>query len=437
MLVVDVTGGPGDGGNPLTMCAWVRLVSRVGGFGAVLAYEDSFFNVAPGFIFTNLDDQIYFTPSPGTNIPMVADPFSWCFIAINWDGSANATAMALDSDGRWTQVDHASAGANVPPFVFIGGETIGGGSTTPDADLLYRGVHVWKERKTPEFIRQQSSQLAPISEVNLWSTTYFYDLSTAQLGQSMVGRSWDAGIVTTWTVSNPQKVDAGDGVTPFSITFTGAIAQGDCLVAYLGSTGNVTPPTGFGTFDDTSGNNWRIVDARQTADESTTTWILVAENVAAAAPGANVATWTPVGMNSTSVFGAACEIHSSAGRPVFDVSDGAIGDDAAPTASHIATSPNGLQIGACAQAAGIAGAPGVGTSGYTQQEQMTNADALLASLPALSTHATTAGFVTGGGIGAQWTAQIVVFKALAAGWTTSPDEPPRPSTRSEPWEVGS
>lgn len=183
------------------MCAWVRLVSRVGGFGAVLAYQDSLFNVAPGFIFTNADDRIYYTPAPGTNIPMVADPSRWCFIAITWDGFAACTAMALDADGLWTQDDAPSAGANVPPTVFIGGETIGGGAVFPDADLLYRGVHLWKERKTTAFIRQQASQLAPISENNLWSTTYFYDLSIEQLGQSMVGHPWNTSAGGGWTTS--------------------------------------------------------------------------------------------------------------------------------------------------------------------------------------------------------------------------------------------
>lgn len=200
-LQVPVTGGPGDAGAPLTMCAWVKLVSRVGGFGCVLVYQDSLFNVSPGIIFTNLDDQLYFTPAPGTNIPIVADPTRWCFVAINWDGGANATAMGLDADGRWTQVDHACAGANVPPTVFIGGQTIGGGGVAPDADLLYRGVHLWKERKSPQFIRQQASQLAPIAEANLWSTTYFYDLSTKQLGQSMVGHPWNTSAGGGWKTS--------------------------------------------------------------------------------------------------------------------------------------------------------------------------------------------------------------------------------------------
>lgn len=201
-LQVPVTGGPGDASAPLTMCAWVKIAARVGGFGAVLAYEDSYFNVAPGIILTNIDDGLYFTPSPGTNIPVVADALdAWSFVGITWDGGTVATAVGLDRDGVWIESTRPCAGANVPPFVFIGGQTIGGGALSPDGDVIYRGVHLWKEQKTTQFLRQQSARIAPIAEVNLWSTTYFYDLSTAQLGQSIVGRPWSDSGGTGWTTS--------------------------------------------------------------------------------------------------------------------------------------------------------------------------------------------------------------------------------------------
>ena len=435
ILQCPVTGGPGNT-LPLTMCAWVKLVSRAGGFGVVLAYQDSLFNVAPGFIFTNLDDQIYFTPGPGINIPIVADPTRWCFIALIWNGVDTCVAMALDANGLWTEQEHNSAGASVPPTIFIGGQTIGGGGVTPDADLLYRGVHVWGEFKDRQFVRQQASQLAPISEDNLWSTTYFYDLSTAQLGQSMVGRSWQPSIATTWTVSNAQLNDPGVGATPISITFTGAIAAGDALVAYFGTTLSNNPPGGVGTLLDSSGNTWVIADRRDTSDGLCTVWIAYAENVAAAAPGANVLTWTPVGMDSAIVFLAACEVNSSFGRPTFDVVAGATGNDAAPTVSATSSVTNSLQIGCCAENA-VPGPPTVGTSPFTAIETAGVADALLASFTDNSVDVTTAGFQTGaGGLPAPWAAQILCFRVLAPSWTTSFDEPPRASTRSEAWEVG-
>lgn len=430
MLLRDCTGGPGDGFNPLSMCCWARIVGRVGAFGAILMYENALVNNAPGFLTTNLDNGLYFTSGPGRNFKIIEDPSRWFFVGLSWPGTGSVcTAVGLDSDGKWTEVQDVSAGVNENPAVFIGGGILNG-VVVPDADVEYRGVHVWQEAKGVEFLRQQSRQLAPYGEGTIFSTTYFYDLSIAQLGQSMVGRPWQNALATVWTVSNSQKVDPGNGVTPLAITFTGAIAQGDSLVAYLGTTGNNVPPAGFGTFVDTSGNAWRIVDTRQTANGLITTWLLVAENVNAALAGANVATWTPVGMNTSFVFGCACEVHCSVGTPAFDVSDGAIGNDGAPTASHIATTPDGLQIGCCANS-GFDGAPDVGTSGYTQLEQCGAADAVLGSLVATSTHATTAGFETGsGGTPQEWTAQIAVFKAAGSAWTTSPDSPPRPSTLS-------
>jgi hypothetical protein len=203
-LQVPVTGGPGDALNPLTMCAWVKIPQRLGGFGCVLGLQDSLFNSAPLFLLTNAGDGLFFSNTPGTNLPIVADPSRWCFIGCTWPNGRPATdavAVGLDSDGLWTEAAGPCAGVNVPPTIFIGGQTIGGGGVTEDADVIYRGVHVWKEAKGVEFLRQQSGQLAPISEVNLWSTTYFYDLSIAQLGQSMVGRSWNTSAGTGWTTS--------------------------------------------------------------------------------------------------------------------------------------------------------------------------------------------------------------------------------------------
>ncbi len=42
----------------------------------------------------------------------------------------------------------------------------------------------------------------------------------------------------TWTISNAQQSDPGNGTTPISVTFTSAIAANDALVAYFGTTGN-------------------------------------------------------------------------------------------------------------------------------------------------------------------------------------------------------
>ena len=215
-LQCPVTGGPGNT-LPLTMCAWVKLVSRVGGFGVVLAYQDSLFNVAPGFIFTNLDDQIYFTPGPGINIPMVADPTRWCFIAIIWPGVGTCVAMTLDADGLWTEQEHDSAGADVPPTIFIGGQTIGGGGVSPDADLLYRGVHVWGELKSRQFVRQQAAQLAPLGMGTLWSTTYQYDLSAAQIGESPVGHPWNEDAGSGWTTSPDEPPRPFTGLEPWDV----------------------------------------------------------------------------------------------------------------------------------------------------------------------------------------------------------------------------
>lgn len=219
-LEVPVTGGPGDAGAPLTMCAWVKVMARAGGFGSVLVYEDSFFNVAPGIILTNLDDGLYFTPAPGTNNKIVDNALGfWSFVGLSWDGSTIATAVGLDHNGVWIENTAASAGANVPPFVFIGGQNIGGGVITPDGDMLYRGVHLWKEKKSTQFLKQQSRQLAPISEVNLWSTLFPYDLSTKQLGLSRVGHPWqDAEVVgpgSTWTTSSDEPPRPSTTGEPF------------------------------------------------------------------------------------------------------------------------------------------------------------------------------------------------------------------------------
>ncbi len=435
-LLVDCTGGPGDGANPLTMCCWARIVGRVGAFGAILMYENALANNAPGFLTTNLDNQLYFTPGPGTNIPIVADPSRWFFVGLSWLGTGQlCTAVALDADGRWTEIQQVSAGVNENPAVFIGGSNLNGNPLSQDADVEYRGVHVWFEAKGAEFLRQQSRRLAPYGEDTIWSTTYFYDLSTAQLGQSMVGRPWTNTLATTWTVSNQQLADPGNGVTPLSVTFTGAIAAGDALVAFFGTTGNNAPPGGVGTLVDTSGNTWVIADRRDSSDGVCTTWVAYAERVAAAAPGANVLTWTPVGMNTSFVFMAAAEVNSTDGQPAFDVVGGATGNDGAPTATALASVPNGLQIG-CAAQNGFSGPPTVGTSGYTAIETAGIADALFAQLPATSTRATTAGFATAGGLPVPWTAQLLIFKPFGFAWSTTPDAPPRPSTLDEPWESG-
>jgi hypothetical protein len=216
----------------------------------------------------------------------------------------------------------------------------------------------------------------------------------------------------TWTISNVQLDDPGNGTTPIHVTFTGAIAAGDTLVAYFGSTGNNAGPPSLGTLQDTAGNNWQIADGPRTSgDNLCTTWLAYATGVNASLANANVLTWTPTGVNTSSVFLAACEAHSSVAQPAFDVANGTTGNNAAPTVTVTAGTSTGLQIG-CTATNVFDGTPTVGTSGYASQASAGSAGALLASLVASSTAATTAGFALSGT--EQWTAQILVLKNSAA-----------------------
>jgi hypothetical protein len=193
IMQVDVTGGPGDTGFPLSFCCWCRVRGGTGGYGSILILQDNFFNSAPGFIRNAGGPDLAFTTAPGTNLSIVDDPTQWCFLGMSWAGTGStAFACALDHNGKWTFVSGVAAGVGDPPSIFIGGRTIGGGTTAQDADVEYRGVHIWEQAIGVPALMQQSRQLAPVNEQNLWSTTYFYDLSTAQLGQSVVGRKWSS-----------------------------------------------------------------------------------------------------------------------------------------------------------------------------------------------------------------------------------------------------
>ncbi len=206
------------------------------------------------------------------------------------------------------------------------------------------------------------------------------------------------------------------GGTLVNTSINGASGHNCILIVGLQSGGQGS----FGTLSDTSGNVWVPVEGQRTSPGGLcTTWMYAALNVKAAGAGANVLTWTPSGVSTAFVFMQACEVNNSAGKIAFDVSAGATGNNAAPLVSVTANTTTGFQIaGACET--GFASTPTVGTSGYTQVLSAGGADALLATLSATSTSATTSGFATGsGGSPSPWNAQILVLRTEAASTTVN------------------
>ncbi len=184
---------------PCSFSCWAKFTSAGGGFGAVITMEDSYFNSFPGFL--NQSGAVIWTTNAGVNLQVVADGTHWFYCAGSWDGTGTtATGMGLDHNGLWTvQTGAANNGGVGLPSFLIGGQNIDTGSSTNDSDVFYRGVNIWSDVKSTQFLKAQAAQLAPISDVNLWSSLW-PEKTISNLGYSSAGRPWSqtvAGFITS------------------------------------------------------------------------------------------------------------------------------------------------------------------------------------------------------------------------------------------------
>ncbi len=179
--------------TPCSFSCWAKFTSAGGGFGAVITMEDGYFNSFPGFL--NETGTVIWTTDAGVNLQVVADGTHWFYCAGSWDGTGNtATGMGLDHNGLWTvQTGGANNGGVGLPSFLIGGQNIDTGTSTNDSDVFYRGVHIWSDVKSNEFLREQAYQLAPLSDVNLWSSLW-PEKTISNLGYGRTGRNWTQGV---------------------------------------------------------------------------------------------------------------------------------------------------------------------------------------------------------------------------------------------------
>ena len=188
--------------TPCSFSCWAKLLANNGtNFGSVLTMEDSYFNTYPYIGRNGTGNGVVYSPGSLGNFQIVADGTKWFFCAATFDGTGGpSTGIGLDSKGVWVVQTTASSsnGGSGLPSILIGGQQISSGVSTNADNVAYRGVHIWTEAKTIAFLKAQASQLAPVEENNLFSTTWPYDKTLSNLGHSNVGHPWSV-FAGTWT----------------------------------------------------------------------------------------------------------------------------------------------------------------------------------------------------------------------------------------------